>query len=236
MHTIQLEYIKPFIDHHKPLNCLDAGCGTGRHLSAALEFGIQDIHGIDLDARSLEEAKTRLKQMPQNTPHTLSLKQASLEQIPYKDKLFDLVICSEVLEHVENVDACLAELKRVLKPQGLLCISVPRFWPEKICWFLSESYYNVKGGHLRIFKKNILLNNLNKQNFNIVKQHYAHAFHSPYWWLKCALKNQNNVLIKAFEKLLLKDMFKFPSKPNPLETFFNPVFGKSLVFYCINNV
>ena len=74
--------------------------------------------------------------------------------LPFNDQTFETIICSEVLEHVSDVESALNEIDRLLKPGGKLLISVPSFLPEKICWLLSKDYQEMPGGHVRIFKLN----------------------------------------------------------------------------------
>ena len=63
--------------------------------------------------------------------------------MPFQDGSYDSVICSEVLEHVPAPEESIKELIRVLKPGGVLALSVPRFLPEWICWQLSEGYQQI---------------------------------------------------------------------------------------------
>ena len=72
--------------------------------------------------------------------------------INIEDNIYDAVICSEVLEHLESLDDAVSEIVRVLKPGGVLAVSVPRFIPELICWKLSSEYSKTPGGHVRIFR------------------------------------------------------------------------------------
>ena len=223
MHTIEFKYLPK--DPEQKI--LDAGCGDGRHLQVAQKWNFKNLSGIDLDEESLTKAKNRFNN---NYPQ---LDVGSLENLPYPDNHFDISICSEVLEHVQNVDAALNNLYRTTRKGGICAISVPRFWPEKICWLLSKEYPKTPGGHLRIFKAKKLKKAIEEKGFKIYRTHYAHAFHSPYWWLRCLLWQQqnSNALIKRFENFLVKVMFKYDLKTHPIEKLLNPILGKSLVIY-----
>ena len=93
---------------------LDAGCGDGRYL-AALANELPDRRaGIDLSERILETARQRV---------AADFRQGNLEAIPFADGEFDLVLCSQVIEHVLHAEPAVAELRRVLRPGGTLIIS-----------------------------------------------------------------------------------------------------------------
>ncbi|MEO5332527.1 MAG: class I SAM-dependent methyltransferase [Magnetococcus sp. YQC-5] len=93
---------------------LEVGCGIG-YLLNHLGQG-WDRYGIDMDHASLQTAGTHAKVIRGDAAH-----------LPYQDATFDLVLCSEVLEHLPDGEdqRCLAEMKRVLKPAGRLLITVP---------------------------------------------------------------------------------------------------------------
>ena len=116
---------------------LDAGCGPGRHV-----FGFMDQFpditcvGVDLDSNSLQEGKTNLTLFSSISNKESTFLQGSVYNLPFSDNAFETIICSEVLEHVADVDATLKELTRLLKPGGNLLISVPSYFPEKILNFL----------------------------------------------------------------------------------------------------
>ena len=112
-----------------------------------------------------------------------------IRNLPLKDNSQDLVICSEVLEHVPNYEAVLAECYRVLKPAGVLLISVPTYTPEKLCWLFSKKYRQTPGGHIRIFKKDQLMESFKKHKLNLFNYHRQHSFHSIYW----ILRSKNNM-------------------------------------------
>lgn len=103
----------------KPLKAesiLDAGCGEGFTMNKLRENGIGiKIEGIEYSKEAIAFGK---KLFPD-----LIIKQGSVYELPYKDNSFDLIICTEVLEHLENPSKALREMLRVAKKY--LIISVP---------------------------------------------------------------------------------------------------------------
>ena len=214
---------------HFPLDSgdwvLDLGCGEGRHVISA--YVAADVHSVGVDLSLADLLTTREKfspfDEPGNAAKSFSLSSASALALPFADDTFDKVICSEVLEHIPDYHAALREIERVLKPGGLFCASVPRRWPEQICWALSEGYYHTPGGHLRI----------EGLGFDHYHRHWAHALHVPFWWLKCLFwKNRDsNWLVRQYHRLLVWDIMERPAFTRVLEKIMNPVMGKSVVMY-----
>jgi ubiquinone/menaquinone biosynthesis C-methylase UbiE len=93
---------------------LDAGCGDGRYLEALAAELPPRRAGVDISERILETARARVD---------ADLRQASLEALPFADGEFDLVLSTQVIEHVPHADAAIRELARVLRPGGTLVIS-----------------------------------------------------------------------------------------------------------------
>lgn len=215
---------------------LDIGCGEGRHsINAYLHESVMAI-GVDLNFRDLQTAADKFKPFAvANHQGGFYLQQVNAAHLPFADSSIDKIICSEVLEHIENYSAILTEINRVLKPNGLLAISVPRYWPEKICWWLSEAYHQVEGGHIRIFKAKTLKREIIDQGFCFYKKHWAHALHAPYWWLRCLFwKSQDDSrLIKLYHRLLVWDLMQKPWLTQALEKCLNPLMGKSVVMYFV---
>jgi ubiquinone/menaquinone biosynthesis C-methylase UbiE len=217
---------------------LDVGCGEGRHvIHACLEHNVLGL-GVDISLRDLTIASERFKPFSNYNPHSIfSLQQTDATRLPFSDNSFDKIICSEVLEHIPDYVGVLQEIKRVLKPDGILALSVPRAWPEKICWWLSTDYHQVEGGHIRIFNARQLENEVKAMDFLFLQRHWAHALHSPFWWLKCLLwKSQDNSrIIKLYHRLLVWDLMHKPWPTQALEKILNPLLGKSVVLYFKKN-
>jgi ubiquinone/menaquinone biosynthesis C-methylase UbiE len=212
---------------------LDAGCGSGRHLRALAKLSNLNIIGIDKNSSDLNDALTGLENMPDALSDNYLVSRADIKKLPFASASFDCVICSEVLEHIPDHENALKELVRILKPQGDLVVSVPRYFSEKICWLISPAYSSEEGGHIRIYKKKKLQKILANQGIKCWKINYKHALHAPYWWLKCmvGLKNEKNVFIKYYKKFLEWDIMCKPQFVRFIEELLNPIIGKSIVFY-----
>lgn len=214
---------------------LDLGCGEGRHvINIYLQAKVTAI-GVDLSARDLRTASERFApfKQPDSAQTYFYLQVADAARLPFADNTFDKIVCSEVLEHLTDYHSVLTEIRRVLKPEGLLAISVPRAWPEKICWRLSRGYHQVEGGHVRIFNARHLRGEFEQQEFQFVARHWAHALHSPFWWLKCLWweTQEQSRLIRWYHRLLVWDLMQRPWLTRTLEKCLNPLLGKSVVMY-----
>lgn len=99
-----------------PKTILDAGCGEGFSMNKLKLNGIgEKIEGIEYSKDAISFGK---KLFPD-----LTIKQGSVYELPYKDNSFDLIVCTEVLEHLEDPKKAIKEMLRVTKKY--LIISVP---------------------------------------------------------------------------------------------------------------
>lgn len=217
---------------------LDLGCGEGRHaITAYLDEQVQVV-GLDLSLTDLTTAKDRFEEFrdPEDARRTLSFTCASGLCLPFEDASFDKVICAEVLEHIPDYQSVLREIKRVLKPGGQFAVSVPRFGPEWICWQLSDAYHEVPGGHIRIFRKAVLKQAVERTDMYCYGSHWAHGLHSPYWWLRCLFwsKGEDVWPVRKYHELLVWDLMQKPWITRLLERLLNPLWGKSNVLYFVN--
>ena len=214
---------------------LDMGCGEGRHTIGLFVDRQIDAFGFDLSFDDLSIARSRLDDfLVNNNPESIcAFGVSDINNMPFQDGAYDSVICSEVLEHVPSPEDSIKELIRVLKPGGVLALSVPRFLPEWICWQLSEGYQQMPGGHVRIFKHSSLKQLATNEGMSYQGFHWAHGLHSPYWWLQCLFweKRDNSSLIKLYHKFLVWDLMKKPILTRALEFVLQPFIGKSLVMY-----
>jgi SAM-dependent methyltransferase len=215
---------------------IDVGCGAGRHAFEAYRRGA-DVIAFDRDEAELKSVDTILRAMGESGEAPAS---ASAEvvvgdalNLPYPDETFDCVIASEILEHVTRDDAAIAELIRVLKVDGTLAVSVPRWLPEQVCWLLSDEYHANLGGHIRIYRASELRDKIAASGMELTHSHHAHALHAPFWWLKCAVGvgNTEHPAVTAYHKLLVWDLMQRPRLTQIAESVLNPLVGKSVAMY-----
>lgn len=214
---------------------LDLGCGEGRHVHGLHVLGGINVVGLDRDGPSLVKAREGLAMLPAATA-TTGFVEGDAYRTPYADATFDAVICSEVLEHLEDYHAALAEIARVLKPGGVFVATVPRAWPERICWALASGpggYGDQPGGHVRIFDERELAADIAKGGFDRTGRHHAHGLHAPFWWLKCAFwdRRDDHPLVKLYHRFLVWDLMERPWLTRALDAVASPVMGKSVALY-----
>jgi len=215
---------------------LDLGCGEGRHIFGLMEkFPDLKCIGLDPHIESLEKAFEGLKFLESISNSKTNFLSGSAYSLPFSDDSFDLVVCSEVLEHLHDYKDAIKEINRVLKPGGQFLASVPAEFPEKICWLLSEAYQKQPGGHLRIFKKNKLIKEVAEHNFSFESSQRFHSIHSAYWWLRCLFwkSQESNIIIKGYKKILERHILKKPFFLDLIDKIFNPILGKSIAFYFV---
>ena len=217
---------------------LDIGAGRGRHVFEAYRRGATAV-ACDLDQGVLRECRDTLGAMRvagEALPGAAAAVVAgSVLALPVATGCFDRVIASEVLEHVRCDLAALAELHRVLRPGGTLAVTVPAWLAETVCWRLSPQYPAPAspGGHVRIYSGTVLRARLRQSGYVPGASHHAHALHSPYWWLRCAVgpTDDSHRAVAAYRKVLEWDIVRGPRTTRWTERALNPVLGKSLVVY-----
>ncbi|MEY3691329.1 MAG: hypothetical protein RJB57_984 [Actinomycetota bacterium] len=217
---------------------LDAGAGFGRHAFEAARQGAT-VFALDwaqeevVGTRNTFGAMIEAREIPSATYGGALRGDAT--RLPFADATFDTVVTSEVLEHIQDDVTAIKELHRVLKPGGTLGVTVPTWWPEKINWMLSDEYHAPKspGGHVRIYSATELKAKLRAAGLDVFASHHAHALHSPYWWLKCAVGPSRNdhPLVARYRRFLEWDIMTAPRSTRVAERVLSPVLGKSLIVY-----
>ncbi len=215
---------------------IDVGAGAGRHSYEALRRGA-DVTAFDLDEVELKgvDSMFAAMQMENEVPPGGQgrVEVGTILDMPYEDGTFDVVLASEILEHVPEDVTAISELVRILAPGGILAVTVPRRLPEKICWALSDEYHANEGGHIRIYTADELRGKVENAGLTFTHQHHAHALHSPYWWIKCAVgvDRDQHPAVRAYHQLLVWDMMRGPAVTRVAEKALDPLIGKSVALY-----
>ncbi len=217
---------------------LDAGAGFGRH---AFELARLGANVVALDYAAEEVLTTRgtfgamVEAGEMDEARYVGALQGDATRLPFRDGSFDRVITSEVLEHIQDDVAAIGELVRVLRPGGTFAATVPTWYPEKLNWFLSDEYHAPKsiGGHVRIYSATELKAKLRTAGLTVTGSHHAHALHSPYWWLKCAVgpRNEDHPAVRRYRQLLEWEITEQPGSLKVVERTLAPVLGKSFIVY-----
>ena len=217
---------------------LDLGAGFGRHAFQAARHGAV-VTALDYSADELVSVRNTFAAMAEagEIPDDRfgGVLRGDATRLPFATGAFRHVIVSEVLEHIQDDVAAIAEITRVLARGGTLTVTVPTWWPEKVNWMLSDDYHApvAVGGHVRIYTATELKAKLRAAGLALAGQHHAHALHSPYWWLKCAVgvRNDAHPAVSRYRRLLEWDNVKAPTATRLADRVLNPVLGKSLVLY-----
>lgn len=101
------------------LSILDYGCGNGDQLTAPLATDGHKVTGVDMHEPSIAQARAR------HAGPNLTFEVASLGDLKTSGPVFDLVICSEVLEHVDEPGPFLRDLRAILAAGGALILTTP---------------------------------------------------------------------------------------------------------------
>ena len=148
--------------NRKLLTIVDAGAGDGQ-LSISLATFKHKVISIDI-------AESRLAKFAK-IANELGIQQvlSELNSIPMGDETVDVVVCSEVLEHLDDPPAALAEFARITKQGGYLLISVPyaQILQKTICPHCLKDFY--VHGHKNSFNKNNLKVTLESAGYSFVR-------------------------------------------------------------------
>jgi SAM-dependent methyltransferase len=99
-----------------PARILDAGCGSGRNMVELARFGT--VTGVELSQTSIELARAR---------EAGEVVAGSVLEMPFDDHSFDLAVTLDVIEHLEDDEGALRELRRTVAPGGALLVTVPAY-------------------------------------------------------------------------------------------------------------
>ena len=151
--------------YNKPLKMLDIGCFDGSLGENFIKQG-WDVYGIEAHNDACDKASKK----------GLKVTKKDIEEgLPYAESFFDCVIAAEIIEHLYDTDKFLDEIKRLLKPSGLIIVTVPNIacFINRINILIGkyprycEYQAGTAGGHIRVYNKQAILKQLIEHNFKI---------------------------------------------------------------------
>lgn len=125
LRTMRLRRVLPYIKRYPDCVLLDIGCGHEARLLKSIEPHIKKGIGVDFKAPQLSSDKLE----------TFALRLD--KKLPFADKGFDIVTLMAVLEHLDEPEFIINEIDRVLRPGGLLLLTVPSWYAKPVLEFLS---------------------------------------------------------------------------------------------------
>ena len=214
---------------------LDIGCGQGRHSWQACKECDCLVCALDIEEADLKKADNMLCLMDQQgeSKGKWLVVRGEIQSLPFEDATFDKIICSEVMEHIPDDQQGIKEMRRVLKDDGILAISVPTYLQETICWKLSRDYHHKPGGHIRIYKASELVSRLRQNSMDVYAVRRKHALHSFYWISRCifGIDNEKAKIPALYHRFLVWDIYNNKKPVRLLEDFLNLFISKSTVVY-----
>ncbi|MDQ6613564.1 MAG: class I SAM-dependent methyltransferase [Actinomycetota bacterium] len=233
---LTVEYDRLPVDRGERL--LDLGSGGGRHAFEAMRRGASVV-AVDADGAAAKDCAALMAALDEEDDAVRANRGAGATlvgdalELPFPTASFDRVIAAEVLEHLREDRRAIAELVRVLRPGGTMAVTVPRWFPELVCWALSDEYHLIPGGHIRIYRRRTLLGRLEAAGLELYATHHAHALHTPYWWLKClvGVTDDQHTLVQRYHRFLVWDIIAASPLTRVPDRILNPIMGKSFVAY-----
>jgi SAM-dependent methyltransferase len=144
---------------------LDFGCGWGQYLGAAKAVG-WDAIGIEIDPEKIEFARSQ----------GLNAVQGELLDGIFDSETFDAVIAQQVFEHLYDPVSYIEEIRRVLKPGGVLFVSVPNYG-SVLARFAGANWDMVSPvAHVRYFTSGTLKQLLSDHGFEVLSKRYVRRF------------------------------------------------------------
>lgn len=151
---------------NNPKNILDVGCASGWFLSElAFRYPKTKHVGVDAYKKAIDYGKKRYK--------NLKLICADAHSLPFPKESFDVIICTEVLEHVENPQKVLKEIKRVLSKDGVAIVEMDsgNLLFRAIWYWWTHLRRGVwRDSHIHTFNKKILEDMIKKSGFIITQK------------------------------------------------------------------
>jgi len=164
-----LDFFRPYCGNA----VMDMGAGDGTFIDMILKQvpGIEKAEAVELSSVAIERGRAKHP--------SVTFKQGSCESLPYPDGSVDTVFAIEVVEHLLDVDRCLAEVNRVLKPGGFFGVTTTDFNLLKrmiIATFFWNKFFYPNNPHIRFFTKKTLAEMAGRHGLQQVAYKWNHSY------------------------------------------------------------
>lgn len=151
-----LKKLKTFKPHGK---LLDIGCATGTFLNEAKKFGF-DVYGLDPSEWAVNVAKQKY--------NLLNVSSGFIETANFDKNTFDVIVLTDVIEHVEKPESVINKVLELLKTGGILIIVTPDI-NSVLAKVLGEKWWHIRAAHLFYFSVESMTHLLGKSGFKVLK-------------------------------------------------------------------
>lgn len=196
---------------------LDVGTSTGTNLRMLRDIGFSEVEGLDFSIEAIRYCAEK---------GLGTVRQGDICAMPFEDSVFDLVLATDIIEHVEDDDRAVSEIARVLKPGGTVLVTVPAF---QSLWGLQDRVAQ----HKRRYLRKELLTRLTEAGLSVKRCYYFnYVLFAPIWTARRLIDlfgvkmNSEAELNSPLVNRILDGIFTFDVKTAHL---IRPPFGVSLL-------
>lgn len=182
------------LDLSNDARILDVGTSTGTNLRMLRDLGYTNFIGLDFSPEAIRFCREK---------GLGEVKEGNIKELPFPDESFDLVLATDIIEHIDDDKKALSEIERVLRPGGHALFTVPAF---NALWGLQDEVSH----HQRRYLKKPMNNLVTGSNLKIEKSYYFNfLLFVPIWTarqliriLKLKLKSENQLNSPVINRIL----------------------------------
>jgi SAM-dependent methyltransferase len=213
---------------------LDLGCGNGQFTLPLLARKLAVV-SMDLDTPRLREVRESCLEEGLEG----RVVRANGSHLPCSSQSLDVVVCREMIEHIHEPGAVLDEIRRILRPDGRLCVTVPSAHTERFFQWVDPRWLAM-AGHVHVFTREAMCDLLARHGFEVTEVRGRNFFYSFFWFVHTLVRTTHDGTGRIQDHFALaRRVFRFwrmlgeGRLKRGIERVGNAVFPKSNVYYCV---